>query len=130
MLDEALLTLEKYAYALDASAAVGALPDGAALRDALPFLRTAIVAGGERRREAAASRSLARAEALASSAERVELRSRRVTVAADAACAVCFKRLSTAAFVERGGQLVHFRCVKEDLKATNTGDAALQTLLG
>jgi hypothetical protein len=53
-----------------------------------------------------------------------------VTVAADAACAVCFKRLSTAAFVERGGQLVHFRCVKEDLKATNTGDAALQTLLG
>ena len=126
LLDEALLVLERYAHALDPSAAVRVLPDAAKLAEALPFLRAAVVSSGERRREAAAARSLARAEALASQAERINMRERRVTVAPDAACAVCFKRLGTAAFVDLGGGvLAHFRCVKDTLRPRDAPQLSL-----
>ena len=126
LLDEALLVLERYAHALDPSAAVRVLPDAAKLAEALPFLRAAVVSSGERRREAAAARSLARAEALASQAERINMLERRVTVAPDAACAVCFKRLGTAAFVDLGGGvLAHFRCVKDTLRPRDAPQLSL-----
>ncbi|MEW5314407.1 MAG: hypothetical protein WDW38_005909 [Sanguina aurantia] len=98
---------------LDAPAALGMLPDGASLRDVVPFLEGVLCHVVQQRRKLLVLRHLRRAENLRVREELVRCKQQRVLITAERACCICHRRIGSAVAVANPNKtLTHYLCYK------------------
>lgn len=102
--------------------ALGLLPGEAPLPTALPFLEGGLMGAGERRRAAALTRNLRRAEQVGLLARLAAEKQRSILLTPERACSLCYKRIGSAAFVALpAGLLTHYSCYRKEAAAGGGG---------